>query len=96
MKKLILVSVIILITEFSFGQTLQKNNLLGLHIITINLKPNVTMDDFKNFFVSKVIPEYEKQFQNRGYLVKCVRGENKNSFGVVWVFKNEEERNKYF
>jgi hypothetical protein len=72
-----------LLANFSFGQTLQKGNLLGLHVMTINLKPNVTMDDFKTFFINKVIPEYEKQFQPKGYLVKCVRGESENSFGVV-------------
>ena len=96
MKKLILIAVIIMAANFSFGQNLQKGNLFGFHIMTVNLSPNVTMDQFKTFFISKVIPEYEKQFHMKGYLVKGIRGENENSFGIVWLFETEQSRDKFF
>ena len=97
MKKLILIGAIILVSNFSFGQSLQKGNLVGLHIMTVNLNSGATMDQFQTFFISKVIPEYEKQFQGvKGYLVKAVRGENNNSFGIVWLFDTEQSRDKYF
>ena len=83
--------------NFSFGQGLQKGNLFGVHVITVNLKPNATLDEFKTFFVNKVIPEYEKQWTGlKGYLVKSMRGPYKNSFAVVWLFETESARNKYF
>jgi len=97
MKKLMLIAVILLVSNFSFGQSLQKGNLVGLHIMTVNLTSGTTMDQFQTFFISKVIPEYEKQFQGvKGYLVKGVRGENNNSFGLVWLFDTEQTRDKFF
>ena len=97
MKKQLIIVAITLIVNISFGQGFQKGNLFGLHTITVTLKPNATLDEFKTFFVSKVIPEYEKQWLGlKGYLVKSVRGEYKNSFAIVWLFETEEARNKYF
>jgi hypothetical protein len=97
MKKQILIVAITLMANFSFGQRLQKGNLFGLHTITVNLNPNVTLDEFKTFFVRKVIPEYEKHWTGlKGYLVKSVRGEYKNSFAIVWLFETEAARDKYF
>src|SRR3954464_7989391 len=96
MKKLIFIIVFTLITHFSFGQTLQKGSLVGLHIMTVTLNPNVTMDQFSDFFINKVIPEYEKQFDAKGYLVKGISGDNNNSSGIIWLFKNEQSRDKYF
>jgi hypothetical protein len=88
-----------LTASLSFGQGLglQKGNLFGVHVITVNLRPHVTLDEFAAFFVSHVIPEYEKQWTGlRGYLVRSVRGEYKNSLAIVWVFKTEAARNRYF
>jgi hypothetical protein len=96
MKQLILITALVLATGLCFGQSLKKGNFLGFHIMTIELKPNVTIDDFTSFYINKLIPEVEKQWKAKGYLVKGIRGENKNTIGVVWVFESEEARNKYF
>jgi hypothetical protein len=97
MKKLMLIATIILVATYSFGQSLKKGNLVGLHVMTVNLAPGATMDQFQTFFISKVIPEYEKQFQGaKGYLAKGVRGENNNSMAIIWVFDTEQSRDKYF
>lgn len=97
MKKLILVAALTLAAAYSFGQTLKNGNLLGMHIMTVELKPDATMDQFKTFFITRVIPAYEKEFKGvKGYLVKGVRGENNNSFGTIWLFESEQARNKYF
>jgi hypothetical protein len=86
-----------LVANLSYGQGLETKNLFGLHVITVNLKPNVTMDEFKTFFVSDVIPEYEKHWPGlRGYLVRSARGEYKDRFAIVWLFKTEADRDKYF
>ncbi len=97
MKKLLLMAVLTILIDFSFAQTLKNGNLLGLHVMIIELKPNVTMDQFQTFFITRVIPAYEKEFKGvRGYLVKGVRGDNNNSFGTIWLFESEQARNKYF
>ena len=97
MKRLIIIAAIILVANCSFGQSLKKGNLVGLHVMTINLASGATMDQFQTYFINNVIPEYEKHFQGaKGYLVKGVRGENNNSMAVIWVFDTEQSRDKYF
>ena len=97
MKKLIVVAAMILFTGITYGQTLQKGNLIGMHVMTVNLDPDVTMNQFLDFYSSKVIPEIEKSFPGwNAYLVKSIRGENENKFGVIYVIESEDDRNKYY
>jgi len=98
MKKLILTTAFIfLLVGVTFGQSLQKGNIIGTHVLTVDLKPDVTMEQFQEFYISKFIPEMEKLFPGwKGYLVKGIRGENENSIGLIWVIKSEEYRDKYF
>jgi hypothetical protein len=97
MKKLILFSAMILMAELAFSQSLQKGNLVGTHVMTVDLQPGVTLDKFIEFYKSKVMPEYEKNFPGmKAYLIKSLRGENKDSFGGFMVFKSEADRDRYF
>jgi hypothetical protein len=96
MKKLAFAVVFILLSGFVSGQSLQKGNLIGTHVMTVNLKPGVTMDQFVEFFKSKVIPEMNKFEPDwKIYLVKGIRGDLKNSFGMIHVVKSEKIRDKY-
>ena len=52
-----LLSTIFLISTFCQAQGLERGNLLGLHVITV-FHPTASMDDFKNFYVREVLPEY--------------------------------------
>jgi len=55
------------------------------------------MEQFKTFFVEEVIPEYEEAWLGlQGYLIKSVRGEYKNRFGIIWIFATEPTRDYYF
>ena len=97
MRKLILFAAIILTTGIAFGQTLQKGNLIGSHVVTATLMPGVTMEKYIDFYKTKVIPEMEKNMPNlKIYVVKSIRGENMNSFGMIAVFKSAQERDKYY
>src|SRR5258708_1223934 len=97
LKTLIILASTPSVSNPSYGQALQTKSLFGVHLITVKLEPNVTLDEFKTFFVSEVIPEYEKQWTGlRGYLVKSARGEYKDRFAIVWLFKTEAVRDKYF
>lgn len=97
MKKLFLISAVILIAGITYGQSLQKGNLVGTHTITVSLKPGVTMEKYTDFFNTKVIPEMEKNIPNwKVYLVKGLRGENINSFGFIFVVKSVQDRDKYY
>lgn len=97
MKKFIIIIFLTAIAKFSFAQQLQKGNLIGVHVMTITLKTGVTMEQVENFYTQKLIPAYENAFEGtKGYLIKARRGENENKLGVIWWFKTEQDRDKYF
>ena len=97
MKKLIVIIAFIFITGIAFGQALQKGNLVAVHVITIELNPGVTMEEFQRFHTNTLIPEYEKNYSGwQLYLAKGIRGENKNTYGWIIVVESEEIRNKYY
>jgi len=97
MKKLFITSALVLIASLTFGQTLEKGNLIGIHVMTVQLDPDVTMNQFKAFFVDKMIPEAEKHFTGmRIFLLKGVRGENNNSMGLLYFFESVKDRDKFF
>ena len=97
MKKLILLAAFVIVAGTTFGQTLQNGNLLGFHVMTINLDPDVTMNQFIDFSVNKYIPEFEKNFPGvKLYFVKGIRGENENSYASISLFESVEIRNKYY
>ena len=79
------------------AQNLQQGNLLGVHVINITLAPNVTMEKFLDFYMNKYIPEYEKNFPGiKLYVIKGIRGENENTFGLLYALKSTEVRDKYW
>ena len=98
MKKLILAFTLIFIfTGISSGQSLQKGNLIGTHVLTIELKPGVSMEQWQEFYIQKFMPAAEKQFQGwEGHLLKGIRGENENKVGVIYIIKSEKHRDMYY
>ena len=96
MKKLLVLSALIVLSGTVFSQTLQKGNLVGVHVYNINLKPDVTPNQMKDFIINKLIPAYESNPGANMYLTKCIRGENKYSYGLMVIFKSESERNKFY
>jgi hypothetical protein len=97
MKKVLFSFAFALTGIFSFGQTVHKGNLLGVHTFTVNLKEGVTMEDYVKFFTSKVIPANDKAFPGmKTYLIKSLRGQDSSSLGAIYMFNSEADRNKYF
>ena len=81
----------------SWGQGLEPGNLLGIPMVTVTLKPGATMDEFKNFYVHQVLPEYEKNWPGlKGYFLKSFASDSKNKFAIIWLFKTEADRNRNF
>lgn len=97
MKKIILLSGVLLLVSLSYSQNIQKGSLIGLHLIKLELKPGVTTDQFKTFYATKVLPAYEDAFSGvKGYLLEAKRGENQGKMGILWLFPSEADRDKYF
>lgn len=97
MKKLVLISLLVMSAIFVNGQMLQKGALLGLHKVAPVLSTGVTMEQYLAFLKDKLIPAYEKNYPGlKCYLMKSIRGENAGSTLIVFYFQSEEIRNKYF
>ena len=97
MKNLILTLSFMLFTGSIFGQTLLSGNLVGVHVITIELKKGITMSEFQKFHVNKLIPEYEKNYPGwQLFLAQGLRGENQNKYGWIIVVESEEIRDQYY
>ena len=60
MKTLTAVFAMILLNSVAFGQELKKGNLVGVHTMDVKLEPGVTIEQFTDFYISKVIPLFEK------------------------------------
>jgi hypothetical protein len=97
MKKGLVFLAFALVGVLSFGQSLHKGSLLGLHTYTPSLKDGVTMEEYIKFVRDKGIPAYEKAFPGlKMYLVRSIRGQDSTSLGMLYLFENEGDRNKYF
>jgi hypothetical protein len=97
MKRLCVLLALSLISGISWGQSLEKGNLIGLHVFTLDLKPGVTFDQYKDFFLTKYIPALNKNFPDVDhYLARGNRKENKDEIGLVVVFGSQEAKEKYY
>ena len=97
MKKLIVVSALILLTGLTFGQTLQKGNVLGFHNGTLIPNPDVTLNQCISFMKDKYLPAVEKNFPGvKCYILKGIRGEGIDCISFVYVFQSDEVRNKFW
>ena len=97
MKKLILITALVFVIGISYGQSLEKGNLVGVHTLTITLNPGVTMEQVISYLINSYIPASEKARPEwKYYITKGVRGENNNEIGMIAVVRSEKDRDKYF
>ena len=79
------------------AQSLQRDNLFGMHVLNVTLHPGKTLEDFKDFYVREVIPVYEASWLGlRAHLLQSVRGEDAGKLAIMWVFATEPTRDYYF
>ena len=97
MRKLLVVTAFLLFAGVASGQTLQKGGSFGLHVLTIELAPDLTMDQYLDFLNNKYIPKVEKHFKGVTVtLMEGDRGEHVNNIGWVNYFESEEARDRYW
>jgi len=90
-----------LILSFSIfrvsAQTLKKDVVISVNTYSIVLNPDVTMNQFLDFYLNKYIPEYEKNHPGVKELVTIGnRGEFKNQIGSLTYYESLAVRDKYF
>ena len=101
MKKVILISTILfLVSGTTFGQTLEKGNLLGIHVISLNLDPDLTYNQWKDFYFQNYIPVWDNTFQGdiKLFMGEIDRGDDKSGTNIILIyfFKSKDIRDKYF
>ena len=63
MKKLFIITALLLFAGLAFGQTLQKGSLIGVHLVKVELKTGTTMDQYIKFFNENTKPAWKKQIR---------------------------------
>jgi hypothetical protein len=96
MKKLLFIAALIIMAGSIYGQNFKKGNFVGFHVVTVQLNPNVSLDQYLDVWKNKFIPEYAKNFQCKAYMAKGIRGECENCYSMIAVWKSEAGRDKFF
>ena len=97
MRKLLVITAFLLFAGVAFGQTLTKGGVISVHAYDITLQPDVTMNQFLEFWTNKVIPEFEKVWPGGKDLVMMGdRGKHKYGFATISYFESVEQRDKLF
>jgi len=99
MKKTIFVLMLLFVTLVTFGQKLEKGNVVGTHVGTIILNPDVSYNQYKTFLLTKYIPELNKAF-NGDMMMYFAESDRSNGeahvITIMYLFRSVEARNKYF
>jgi hypothetical protein len=97
MKKLLVITALLLFTGFVSAQSIEKGGIIGTHVWTIvKLKPGVTEEQYLEFLETKFKPVYEKHFEGcKIYTLKGIKGEEKGKLGALYVWKDEDSFKKY-
>ncbi|MCK4894076.1 MAG: hypothetical protein KAT07_08915 [Calditrichia bacterium] len=97
MKKLFLISALILIAGVAFGQTLKKGSIIAIRIQTVTLQPDVTLNQYLDFLVNEYYPEFEKNYPGiKRFCMIGDRGALVNRIASIYYFESAEVRAKYW
>ena len=97
MRKLLVITALLLFAGIAFGQIVQKGTIVGVHTSTVTLNPGVTLDQYLDYFTNKLIPEFEKNFPGvKLFLVKGLNREVKGEYGSIFLVESKKVYNKYW
>jgi len=99
MKRINILTILTICLSVTFGhsQTLEKDNLIGMHVIDIRLDPDVTMNQFLKFYKEIGIPASEKAFPGMKIAIaQGMIGQLENRFAVLYLFESQSVRDLYF
>jgi hypothetical protein len=97
MKKVVVITAFLLFSGLVAGQTIQKGAVLAVSVSIITPDPDVTLNQYLDFFKNKWAPAVEKNFPGtKVFLIKGDRGKHANENGWIWYFESQEVRDTYF
>jgi hypothetical protein len=98
MKRLMIVTAFLLFAGITFGQTLKKGCVIGVHHMTnIVFAEGATMDDLIEFNEQKYIPAFEKALPGvKVFSLKGNRGEEEDNIGILFYCESVKVRDQYW
>ena len=97
MKKLLIITTLVLFAGIAFGQTVQKDKIVSIHEWTVKLKPDVTMNQFLQMWEEKFTPVVKKVIpEMKPFVIKVVQDTNKYVYAGLYVWDSIDELRKYF
>jgi hypothetical protein len=79
------------------AQTLNKGGVLAISTYKMIFQPNVTMNQFLDFYMNKYIPENDKYYPGtKSFILKGDRGAMKNEVSFATYFESVAVRDKYY
>jgi hypothetical protein len=97
MKKFSFVAALLFVAGLTFGQALEKGNLVGVHHYTLTPKEGYTLNQVIKFYVDEYCPAYSKAFPGiKVYFTEVDRGEFKGQFGMIFLCESKKVRDKYW
>lgn len=97
MRKLFVLTALLLFAGLAFGQKIEKGGVIGSHVwTTVKLKPGVTEEQYLKFLETKYKPAYEKHFVGvKLFTLRGIKGNEKGKLGHIYYFKDEATFKKY-
>jgi hypothetical protein len=97
MKKLLVITAILLFAGVSFSQSLQKDGIVSIHEWTVKLNPDVTMNQFLKMWEETIIPVIKSAIpEMKPLVIKGVGDDNKFEYAGLYTWDSLDELRKYF
>ena len=97
MKRLLIAVGILLLTGVAFGQTLKKGGVIALHRVEVTLAPGVTMEQFQEFLMDKIMPELAEIMPGATYqLLQGIGENNQHQFANFYHWETLEAFHVYW
>ena len=96
MRKLLVISALLLFAGIAFGQTLTKGGILWVHEWQVTVD-DATAKQMQEYWEKNLIPLANKLLpEAETYIVKGIGGDNQNAIGSAWYYKSMDDLRKYF
>ena len=97
MKKLVIITALVLFAGVAFGQTIEKGDVIGIHAWTLKLNPDVTMNQFLELWDNTAVPAFKKAIpEGTPFLLKGIGANNKFEYAGLYYYNSIEDFRKYW
>jgi hypothetical protein len=97
MKRLVVAVALFLLPATGLAQGLEKGNLVGTHVMKLELASGVSIEQYAKAWAEKMVPALEKNMPGwKFHLVQRLRGEQADGLTMIVVVRSQAERDKYF